>query len=59
MTIAGWRRIHHNVTRKTGHFVDFLVQRQALLEVLELHRSADFGQDREGVRVPLDQNVAE
>ena len=52
-------RIHHDQTRETGHFVHFFVQRQAFLQVLELHGAADFGQDREGVRIPLDQHLAQ
>ena len=47
------------MTRQAGDFVDFLVQRETFLQVLELHRSADFRQDGEGVRVPLDQYIAE
>ena len=47
------------MTREAGDLVDFFVQRQAFLQVLELHGSADFGKDREGVRIPLDQNIAE
>jgi hypothetical protein len=35
------------------------VQRDAFLQVLELHGAADFGQDREGVRIPLDHDLAE
>ena len=53
------RRIDHHVTRQAGDFVHFFVQRQAFLQVLELHRAADFGEDREGVRIPLDQDIAE
>ena len=53
------RRIDHHVTRQAGDFVHFFVQRQAVLQVLELHRAADFGEDREGVRIPLDHDIAE
>src|SRR5208283_2031346 len=52
-------RIADHVTRQAGDFVDFFVQGDAFLQVLELHRAADFGQDGEGVRIPLDQNLAE
>src|SRR5581483_4474693 len=53
------RRIGHDVTRQSGHLVDFFVERDALLQVFELHRAADFGQDREGVRIPLDHDLSE
>ncbi len=53
------RRIHHHVARQTRDLVHFFVQRQTFLQVLELHRSADFGQDGEGVRIPLDQDIAQ
>jgi len=47
------------VTREAGDFVDFFVQRDAFLQVLELRRAADFGQDGKGVRIPLDKRLAE
>src|SRR5580704_7412655 len=52
-------RIADHVTREAGDFVDFLVQSHALLQVFELHGAADFGQDGEGVRIPLDHHLAE
>ena len=52
------RRIANHLTRQAGDFVDFFVQGDAFLQVLELNRAADFGQDREGVRIPLDQDLA-
>src|SRR5262249_49191318 len=52
-------RIDHDVTRQARNLVDFFVQRETFLQVLELHGAADFGEDREGVRVPLDQYIAE
>ena len=52
------RRIANHVTRQAGDFVDFLVQRDAFLQVLELHGSADLRQDGEGVWIPLDQYLA-
>ena len=45
--------------RQAGDFVHFFVHGDAFLQVLELNRAADFGQDREGVRIPLDQDLAE
>ena len=47
------------MARQARDFVHFFVQRHAFLQVLELHRAADFGQDREGVRIPLDQHIAQ
>ena len=35
------------------------MQRDAFLQVFELRRATDFGEDREGVRIPLDQCFAE
>ena len=52
-------RIGHHVTREAGDFVHFFVQRDAFLQVFELHGAADFGEDREGVRIPLDHDLAE
>jgi hypothetical protein len=52
-------RIADHVTRQAGDFVHFFVERDAFLQVLELHGAADFGQDREGVRIPLDHDLAE
>ena len=47
------------MTRQAGNFVDFFVQRDSLLQVFELHRAADFGDDGESVWVPLNHDVAE
>ena len=52
-------RIADHVTRQAGDFVHFFVERDAFLQILELHGAADFGQDRESVRIPLDHNLAE
>ena len=52
------RRIRHHVTRQAGDFVHLLVQRDAFLQVLEMHRAADFGEDGEGVGIPLEQDLA-
>ena len=34
------------------------MQRDAFLQVLELRRAANFGEDRKRVRIPLDQSLA-
>ena len=52
-------RIGDHVARQAGNFVHFFVQRDAFLQVLELDRAADFREDREGVRIPLDHDLAE
>jgi hypothetical protein len=63
MTIAGWRfssgESTDHVPRQAGDFVDFFVQRDPFLQVFELHGAADFRQDGEGVRIPLDHDLAE
>src|SRR6185312_14426615 len=51
-------RIAHNVTRQSGDFVHFFVQGNAFLQIFELDRAADFGNDGEGIRVPLDHHLA-
>ena len=53
-----WRVADH-VTRKAGDLVDFFVQRDSILQVLELHRAADLGENREGIRIPLHQHLSE
>src|ERR1700675_1638353 len=35
------------------------MQRDAFLQVLELHRAANFGEDGKRIRIPLNQNLAE
>src|SRR5580704_389098 len=47
------------MTREAGDFVDFLVQRDAFLQVLKLSGATDFGEDGESVRIPLDQRFTE
>jgi hypothetical protein len=51
--------IRHHVSRQSGHFVHFFVQRDPFLQVLELNGAADLRQDREGVRIPLDHDLSE
>src|SRR6185437_9477525 len=46
------------MAREAGDFIHFLMQRDAFLQVLELHGAADFREDGEGVGVPLNQGVA-
>ena len=53
------RRFRNYETRQAGHFVDFFVQGDAFLQILELDGAANFGQDGEGVRIPLDENLTE
>src|SRR5580692_5908750 len=52
-------RIRHDVTRETSDFVDFFVQGDTFLQVFELRRAANFREDSEGIRIPLDQCLAE
>ena len=63
MTMAGWRfssaAVGDDQTREAGDFIDFFVERDAFLQVLELDRAADLGEDGEGVRIPLGQCLAE
>ncbi len=51
--------IGNHPTREAGNFVDFFVERDAFLQILELHRAADFGENGVGVRIPLGQQLAE
>ncbi len=44
---------------EAGDFIHFLVERDAFLKVLELHRAADLGEDRVRVRIPLRQQLAQ
>ena len=46
-------------TREAGDLVDFFVEGDAFLQVLELDGAADFGEDGEGVGIPLDHDLAE
>ena len=49
----------HHALRQAGHFVHLLFDRFAQLQVLELHAAAHFGQDGEGVGVPLHHGLPE
>src|ERR1019366_6108022 len=53
------RRVNHDVARQPRALARFFMQGHAFLQVLELHRPANFGQDGESVRVPLDQDIAQ
>ena len=50
------RRIRHHPLRHTGDFVHLLLQGDALAEILEMDLAADFREDREGVRIPFQQD---
>ena len=52
------RRQGDNVLREAGDFVNLLFDRQAGAQVVELHGARGFGQDREGERIPLGQDLA-
>ena len=53
------RRQRDDKLRQAGDFVHLLLDGDAGLQVLELDGAADFGQDREGVRIPFGQDLAE
>src|SRR5579864_2231100 len=44
---------------QTGDFVDLFFDGDAGLQILELDRATDFGEDREGERIPLGENLAD
>ena len=46
------------IAREAGDFIDFLVEGDAFLQVLELDGAGDFGEEREGVRIPLADDIA-
>ena len=49
--------IHHHPLRAAGDFVNLLLHGDAIGQVFEMHHAADLGEDRERVRIPLQQNV--
>src|SRR5215475_1098613 len=51
-------RVHDDRARQAGHLVDLFVNGDVLDQVAPMHRPADLGQDREGVRVPLGDLLA-
>ncbi len=52
-------RVGNHPAREAGDFVHFFVERDAFLQVLELHRAADLGEDGVGVWIPLGQHLAQ
>ena len=52
------RRVDDDEARQAGDLVDFLVHRDAFEDVLEADLARLLGEDREGVRIPLDQHLA-
>ena len=50
-------RIGDHPLRHAGDFVHLLLQRDAFVQVLEMNLAADFGEDREGVRIPFEQDL--
>src|ERR1700693_4489111 len=51
------RRISHHPLRHTSDFIHLLLQGDALTQVLEMDLAAHFGQNRERVRIPFQQDV--
>src|SRR5216684_4762901 len=52
------RRQRDDVLGEAGDFIDLLFDRQAGPQVVELHVSGGFGEDRERERIPFGQNLA-
>ena len=52
------RRVDDDEARQARDLVDFLVHRDAFENVLEADLSGFLGEDRERVRIPLDQDLA-
>ena len=50
--------ISNHEAREAGDLVDFFVEGDAFLEVLEADGAADFGKDGEGVGIPLHHDLA-
>jgi hypothetical protein len=50
-------RIRHHPLRAAGDFIHLLLHGDGFLQILEVHHAADFGQDRERVRIPFEQHV--
>ena len=48
--------IHHHPLRAAGDFVHLLLHGDALGQILEVNHAADFGQNRERVRIPFEQH---
>ena len=50
--------VGNDETREAGDFVDFFVEGDAFLQVLELDGAGDLGEEREGVGIPLAEAIA-
>ena len=50
--------VDHHQRGQAGHFVDLLGHRQAFFDVLELHLTGEFGDDRARQRIPVGQDRA-
>src|ERR1019366_7600992 len=53
--LSGW--IGDDELRHAGDFVDLLGERDALLQILEVHGAGKFGEDGERIRVPFEQDL--
>ena len=53
------RRVDHDLPREAGDLVDFLVIGHVADEVLVLRHARFLGEDRERVRIPLDQDLSD
>ena len=51
------RRIGNHELRHAGDFVDLLGERDALLQIFEMHDAGKLGQDRERVGIPFEQDL--
>ena len=49
--------VGHHPLRQTGNFVHLFLQGDPLLQIVEADHASHFGQDREGVRVPLKNDL--
>src|SRR3954470_16022233 len=51
------RGLSNDYLHVSGNFVDLLLSRDAVNQILEVNDTADFGQDREGIRIPFKKNL--
>ena len=49
--------VGHHQLRHTGHLVDALLNRSTFNQIFEVDHAADFGQNRERVGIPLEQDL--
>src|SRR5258708_3829402 len=54
--IARWQS--DDVLREPGHFVHLLFDREARAQIVKLHRTGCFGEDRESERIPFGKDLA-